>query len=238
MSAFPVVRVRFVAMRTACFVRGIPLVFHPTLYGQKTQNRTPFTVSTPTMPGRRDQVTAMLAALGEGNESVMGTLMPLVYDELRRLARRQLRGQRAGHTLNTTALVHEAYLKLVNQDEATWESRAHFLSVAAMAMRQIMINYAHRRRAQKRGGGQALATFDEALMGGRVTCADEMIALDEALERLRAIHARQSQVVTYRFFGGLTHEEIAGVLGVSVPTVRRDWRIAKAWLNRELSQDP
>ena len=190
------------------------------------------------MPGRRDQVTAMLAALGEGNESVMGTLMPLVYDELRRLARRQLRGQRAGHTLNTTALVHEAYLKLVNQDEATWESRAHFLSVAAMAMRQILINYAHRRRAQKRGGGQALATFDEALMGGRVTCADEMIALDEALERLRAIHARQSQVVTYRFFGGLTHEEIAGVLGVSVPTVRRDWRIAKAWLNRELSQDP
>jgi RNA polymerase sigma factor (TIGR02999 family) len=188
------------------------------------------------MPGRRDQVTALLAELSGSNRTVVGALMPLVYDELRRLAQRQLRGQRAGHTLNTTALVHEAYLKLVNQQEATWQNRAHFLSVAALAMRQILINYAHRRRAQKRGGGQALATFDEALMGSSPR-ADALIALDEALDRLNTIHERQSQVVTYRFFGGLTHEEIAEVLGVSVPTVRRDWRIARAWLTRELAHE-
>ncbi len=189
------------------------------------------------MPGRKDQVTALLAELSRSNQTVVGALMPLVYDELRRLAQRQLRGQRAGHTLNTTALVHEAYLKLVNQKEATWQSRVHFLSVAAMAMRQILINYAHRRRAQKRGGGEAVATFDEALMGGKATRAEELIALDEALDRLMAINERQSQVITYRFFGGLKHEEIAEVLGVSVPTVRRDWRIAKAWLTRELAHE-
>lgn len=190
------------------------------------------------MPGRRDQVTALLAELSQSNQTVVGALMPLVYEELRTLARRQLRGQRAGHTLNTTALVHEAYLKLVNQQEATWQNRAHFLSVAAIAMRQILINYAHRRRAQKRGGGQAMATFEESLMGGQATRAEELIALDEALDRLNAINERQSQVVTFRFFGGLTHEEIAEVLGVSKPTVRRDWRIAKAWLTRELAREP
>ncbi len=190
------------------------------------------------MPARSDQVTGLLAELSRSNRTVVGALMPLVYDELRGLAQRQLRGQRACDTLNTTALIHEAYLKLVNQHEATWQDRAHFLSVAALAMRQILINYAHKRRAQKRGGGQALATFDEALMGGSATRADELIALDEALEQLTAINERQSQVVTYRFFGGLTYEEIAEVLGVSAPTVRRDWRIAKAWLTRELTQAP
>ena len=123
------------------------------------------------MLGRRDQVTALLAELSQSNRTVVSALMPLVYEELRTLARRHLRGQRAGHTLNTTALVHEAYLKLVNQQEATWQNRAHFLSVAAMAMRQILINYAHQRRAQKRGGGQALATFEESIMGGATTRA-------------------------------------------------------------------
>ena len=189
------------------------------------------------MSDRADQVTALLAELSRSNRTVVGTLMPLVYDELRRLARRQLRGQRPGHTLNTTALVHEAYLKLVNQKEATWESRAHFMSVAALAMRQILINYAHRRRAQKRGGGAARVTFEEALMGGQVTRTDELLALDEALDRLAALNERQSLVVTYRFFGGLTHEEIAEALGVSVPTVGRDWRVARAWLTRELARD-
>lgn len=189
------------------------------------------------MSDKKNQVTALLAALGESSEEAMGALLPLVYDELRMLAKRQLRGQQSNHTLNTTALVHEAYLKLVNQEAASWQDRAHFLSVAAIAMRQILINYAHKRRAQKRGGGQALATFNEALMGGESTRADELIALDEALERLKAMNERQSEVVTFRFFGGLTHEEIAKVLEVSVPTVRRDWRIAKAWLVRELSQE-
>lgn len=188
------------------------------------------------MPDQQNQVTALLAELSRSNQTVVGALMPLVYEELRMLARRHLRGQKAGHTLNTTALVHEAYLKLVNQQQATWKDRAHFLSVAAIAMRQILINYAHRRRAQKRGGGQAMATFDEALMGGKATRAEELIALDEALDRLAQVNERHSNVVAYRFFGGLTHEEIAEVLGVSVPTVRRDWRIAKAWLTRELTQ--
>lgn len=193
--------------------------------------------STTSMLGRRDQVTALLAELCRHNQDAVGTLLPLVYDELRAMAQRQLRGQRANHTLNTTALVHEAYLKLVNHNQSNWQNRAHFLSVAAMAMRQILINYAHQRQAQKRGGGQAVATFEESLMGGESTRADELIALDEALDRLQQLNERQSQVVTYRFFGGLKHEEIAEVLEVSIPTVRRDWRIAKAWLVRELSAD-
>ena len=195
-----------------------------------------FNKSAASMSGRRDQVTALLAELCQHNEDAVGTLLPMVYDELRLLAQRQLRGQPANHTLNTTALVHEAYLKLVNQKESNWQDKAHFFSVAAIAMRQILINYAHRRKAQKRGGGQALATFEESLMGGESTKAEELIALDEALDRLKAFNERQSQVVTYRFFGGLTHEEIAEVLEVSVPTVRRDWRIAKAWLVRELGE--
>ncbi len=189
------------------------------------------------MSGSKDQVTALLVAMGGGRPEAAGALMPLVYEELRGLARRQLRGGRAGATLNTTALVHEAYLKLVNQQKATWKDRAHFLAVAALAMRQIVINYVHRQRAQKRGGGMVPATFDEALMGGGGARAEALLALDEALERLEAISPRQSRVVTYRFFGGLTHEEIAGALEVSTPTVRRDWRIAKAWLLRELSED-
>ncbi|MEL7364075.1 MAG: ECF-type sigma factor [Bacteroidota bacterium] len=189
------------------------------------------------MSSRRDHVTALLAELSRSNRTAVDALLPMVYDELRGVAHRQLRNQRAGHTLQTTALVHEAYLKLIHREQATWESRAHFLSVAAIAMRQILINYARDRRAAKRGGGQALATFDEALMGGRTTRADDLIALDEALDRLALLSKRQSQVVTYRFFGGLTHEEAAAVLGCSVPTVRRDWRIAKAWLTRELTRD-
>ncbi|MEM8557622.1 MAG: ECF-type sigma factor [Bacteroidota bacterium] len=195
------------------------------------------------MSSRRDHVTALLAELSRSNRAAVDALLPVVYGELRALAHRQLRGQRAGHTLQTTALVHEAYLKLVRRDEATWESRAHFLSVAAMAMRQILINYARERQAAKRGGGQALATFNdevmgnEAFMGGRAARADDLIALDEALDQLATLSERQSQVVTYRFFGGLTHEETAAVLGCSVPTVRRDWRIAKAWLSRELTRD-
>ena len=188
------------------------------------------------MPTRENDITALLAELNHGNPAAISTLMPLVYEELRRLANGQMGGQRPNHTLNSTALVHEAYLKLVNQKEATWQDRAHFISVAVIAMRQILINYAHRRKASKRGGGQAMATFDEGLMGKPNARADDLIALDEALERLSQLNERQASVVNFRFFGGLTHEEIAEVLKVSVPTVRRDWRLAKAWLTRELSQ--
>jgi len=165
----------------------------------------------------------------------MGELMPLVYDELRRIARHHLGGQRAGHTLDTTALVHESYLKLAKQSSRSWEDRAHFLSVAAVAMRHVLVNYAHHRNAQKRGGGRAPATLDEALVGGKEMRTDELLALDQALDRLDEVSSRQRAVVEYRFFGGLTHEEIAEVLEVSVPTVRRDWRLARAWLSRELS---
>jgi RNA polymerase sigma factor (TIGR02999 family) len=188
-------------------------------------------VSTPT-----HEITNLLADLSGGNRDVVDAILPRVYDELQALARGQLRGERAGHTLNTTALVHEAYLKLVRQDRVTWQNRAHFFAIAATAMRRILINYAHKRNAEKRGGGEALATFEDG-MAPRSTNADELLALDTALAGLAERDERQSKVVEYRFFGGLTHEEIAEVLGVSVPTVGRDWRFARAWLSRELADD-
>lgn len=181
--------------------------------------------------------TALLDDLTGGNRTVVDAVLPQVYEELRDLAHRKLRGERADHTLNTTALVHEAYEKLVQQDRMTWQNRAHFLGVAALSMRRILINYAHKRNAQKRGGGEPIATFEDG-MAPRDVYASELIDLDDALKRLEQLNERQSKVVTYRFFGGLTQKEIAEVLGVSEPTVRRDWRLARAWLSRELQQDP
>lgn len=178
-------------------------------------------------------VTVLLAELTGGNPVVVNALLPLIYDELHRVADNQLRGERRDHTLNATALVHEAYLKLVDQSRVTWQNRAHFLGVAAQAMRRILINYAEQRRAQKRGGEMMATTFDDEL-APRDVRADELVNLDEALTRLKAISPRQAATVEYRFFGGLTHEEIAEVLNVSVPTVRRDWRMARAWLSSDL----
>lgn len=177
--------------------------------------------------------TALLDDLTGGNRTVVDAVLPQVYDALRDLAHRKLRGERANHTLNTTALVHEAYEKLVQQDRMTWQNRAHFLGVAALSMRRILINYAHKRNAQKRGGGAPVATFEDG-MAPRDVHAGELIDLDNALKRLEQLNERQAKVVTYRFFGGLTQKEIAEVLGVSEPTVRRDWRLARAWLSREL----
>jgi RNA polymerase sigma factor (TIGR02999 family) len=181
----------------------------------------------------KPNVTELLAELTGGNQAIVNALLPLIYDELHRMAQNQLQRERKDHTLNATALVHEAYLKLVDQSRVSWQNRAHFLGVAAQAMRRILINYAQQRRAQKRGGDLVATTFDEDLFPdeGR---ADRLIDLDEALERLKALNERQATVVECRFFGGLTHEEAAEVLGVSVPTVRRDWRLARAWLVREL----
>jgi RNA polymerase sigma factor (TIGR02999 family) len=184
-----------------------------------------------------DPFTALLEDLTGGNRTVVDALMPRVYDELRDLAHRKLRGERADHTLNTTGLVHEAYEKLVQQDRMTWQNRAHFMGIAALSMRRILINYAQKRNAQKRGGGAPVATFEDG-MAPRDVQAEELIDLDDALDRLEQLNERQSKVVTYRFFGGLTQKEIAEVLGVSVPTVRRDWRLARAWLSRELQQHP
>ncbi|MGH7597758.1 MAG: sigma-70 family RNA polymerase sigma factor [bacterium] len=186
------------------------------------------------MQNHHNEITQLLLDLSGGNRAAVDALMPLVYEELQVLARRHLRGERSAHTLNTTALVHEAYLKLIDQQHASWQNRAHFFAIAAQAMRRILINYAKSRSAKKRGGGQPLATFDEEFVVQEAR-AEELVALDEALSELATLNARQSQVVECQFFGGLTHEEIAEALGVSVPTVRRDWRLARAWLSRELT---
>jgi RNA polymerase sigma factor (TIGR02999 family) len=182
---------------------------------------------------RTNDITLLLTSAREGNRAAIDALLPLVYDRLRTLARAQLASERAGHTLSATALVHESYLNLVGQTRMSWENRAHFFAIAAQAMRRILIDYARRRMAKKRGGDSPFVTFDDSLIGGDQR-AEEVVALDAALVKLRDLSERQSQVVEFRFFGGLTHEEIAAVLKVSVPTVRRDWRIAKAWLANEL----
>ena len=181
-------------------------------------------------------VTAMLMDLQGGDEAAVDAILPHVYTELQNLARRQLRGERDGHTLDTAALVHEAYLKLVKQDRADWQNRAHFLGVAAIAMRRILINYARKRKAEKRGGDAILATYEDGEVG-RVTRTDELLALDEALHQLAERSERQARVVEMWFFGGLTHVEIAEALGISEPTVRRDWRVARAWLSHALRDD-
>jgi RNA polymerase sigma factor (TIGR02999 family) len=179
-----------------------------------------------------DAVTAMLRAASGGDRQVLDALLPHVYAELKRLAR-AARAGRAGETLCTTALVHEAYLKLVPSAGTDWQGRAHFFGVAARAMRQLLVDAARARAREKRGGGDWAVTFDEAAHAAPAR-AEEVLALDAALDRLAALDARQARVVEHRFFGGLTAAETAEVLGVSVPTVDRDWRAARAWLRREM----
>lgn len=179
------------------------------------------------------EITQMLGRLENADEDLFESLLPLVYEPLKRLAHKQLRSERPDHTINATALVHEAYLKLVDQRSVTWQNRAHFFAVAARAMRRILIDYARGRGAQKRGGGQIVVTFNEEQVA-REAKSDELLALDEALLRLDVINNRQSHVVELKFFGGLGHKEIAEVLNVSIQTVQRDWRFARAWLTREL----
>lgn len=188
----------------------------------------------------RTHVTRLLAELQDGNDGVLSELFALLYEELRAVARRQRRRWRGDDTLMTTALVHEAYLKLVGQAGITSESRTQFLALAARAMRHILCNYARDRRAQKRGGGLEPVPLDELNAGGaRVALSpersDTLAALDEALRRLEHVDPRQGKVVECRFFGGLTIEETAAVLGVSPRTVKRDWAVAQAWLHREIS---
>ena len=178
-------------------------------------------------------VTQLLQDLREGDE-VVNALFDRVYDELHALAHRQLNRLRPGQTLNTTALVHEAYLKLVDQSEADWEDRTHFFSVAATAMRHIIINYAREQRAQKRGGDADHVTFDERVMAPQ-DHAEALITVDRALDRLEERDERMAKVVELRFFGGMTQKESASVLDVSTRTVRRDWKAAKAWLSKALS---
>jgi RNA polymerase sigma factor (TIGR02999 family) len=181
------------------------------------------------------EITHLLLQLTEGRREVLDQLMPVVYQELKSVAQAQLRRERPGHTLNTTALVHEAYLKLVNVEKVQWRDRAHFFAMAARMMRRILIDYARTRNRDKRGGGAVAVTLDESLeLSGEQ--ADDLVELDEALTRLESISQRQARVVEYRCFAGLSVEETAEVLDTSPATVKRDWAFARAWLNRELDR--
>ena len=184
------------------------------------------------MASPRD-VTALLGDWSRGDRSALNQLLPLVYAELRRVAARQVRRERVDHTLQPTALVHEAFLRLVDQREVNWQNRAHFFGVASNVMRRILVDHARRHRATKRGEGAPRVSMDEA---NDVAASDDstVLALHHALERLEAVDAELARIVELRAFGGLTIEEAAHVLSVSPSTAKRDWRTARAWLNREL----
>jgi RNA polymerase sigma-70 factor (ECF subfamily) len=178
------------------------------------------------------QITRLLAEARKGDRAAEDQLMPLVYAELRRLAAAYMRRERPDHTLQATALVHEAYLKLLPQ-RVSWQSRSHFFGVAAQQMRRILVDYARQRKAAKREGAEKQLRLDEALVMAHQQPA-ELVALHEVLEQFAREHARQARVVELRFFGGRTEDEIAEILGVSAETVKRDWKFAKAWLNLAL----
>jgi RNA polymerase sigma factor (TIGR02999 family) len=180
------------------------------------------------------EITQLLLAWSEGDKQALDRLVPLVYDELRRLAQNYMRKERAGQTLQTTALIHEAYLRLIDADRVQWRNRAHFFGIAARLMRQILVARARERGCQKRGGGAERVSLDEAMVIDE-RLDEDLVALDEALGELSQFDARMAQVVEMRFFGGLTEEEIAAALDVSTKTVRRDWRLARSWMRRKLS---
>jgi RNA polymerase sigma-70 factor (ECF subfamily) len=179
-------------------------------------------------------ITQLLNEWGNGDQAALDRLMPLVYAELRRMARRHMNQQRPGHTLQTTALIHEAYMRLAGDSGKQWENRAHFFGVAAKAMRCVLVDHARSRRSAKRGGAVRPVTLDEGIhtSGERIA---GLIALDDALTDLAKLHPRQCQVIELRFFAGLSVEETAAILKVSPDTVMRDWRAAKAWLEHELN---
>ena len=181
--------------------------------------------------------TTLLLAWGRGDETALDQLIPLVHDELRQLARRHMAGERPGHTLQATALVNEAYLRLIEVNQVRWQNRAHFFAMASRVMRRILVDAARARGYQKRGGGAPTVSLDEALLVSGEPRQD-LIALDDALNALAAFDLRKSQVVEMRFFGGLSVEETAEALHVSIDTVKRDWRFAKLWLFRELGKKP
>lgn len=185
------------------------------------------------IPDRPTKVTGLLLKWGQGDEAALAQLTPLVYDELHRIARKHMGHEAVGHSLQATALVNEAYLRLVDAQDVSWKDRTHFLAVSARIMRHILVDHARARRYQKRGGGVDRVTFDEGLVVAHEPTQD-FVALDDALEALARFDERKSRVIELRFFGGLTVNETASVLKVSPDTVMRDWRLAKAWLQREL----
>jgi len=185
------------------------------------------------MADDRGEITELLHKLKRGDHDAERELLPVVYGELHRLAAALMRRERAAHTLQATALIHEAYLQLTDQRDKDWQNRVHFFAVAAQVMRRVLVDHARTRGAVKRGGAYRQVSLDEALM---LTSdqSDEIVAIDEALSRLAQLDPRQGRVVELRFFGGLTEDETAHVLGVATRTVKRDWRVAKAWLHGEL----
>ncbi len=187
------------------------------------------------MPGPGGEVTVLLSQLREGNPGAADELIPLVYAELRRMASGYMRRERAGHTLQATALVSEAYMRLLGGETPPWQNRAHFFAIAAHVMRQVLRDYARSRGASKRGGPDARKVdIDAELLMDR-NGLEDVIAIDEALERLAKIDERQSRLIELRFFGGLSVEEAAEVMGIAPITLKRDWRVAKAWLHNELT---
>jgi RNA polymerase sigma factor (TIGR02999 family) len=189
------------------------------------------------MAEQHEPVTAILHAAGKGDARAVDRLAPLVYDELRRLARRLMADGPAGQTLQPTALVHEAYLRLVGVTDLHWESRRHFFAAAARAMRQILVARARRRQALKRGGDWVRVSFERVEPAQNDVAPGRILALDAALERLEGMDARKAQVVSLRYFAGITIEDTALALGVSVTTVKREWQFARAWLAREVALD-
>ncbi|HEX6803461.1 MAG TPA: sigma-70 family RNA polymerase sigma factor [Terriglobales bacterium] len=186
--------------------------------------------------GPRSEVTQLLQEWRGGDRKALDALLPLVYNELRRVAHAQLRSERPDHTLQSAALVHEAYLRMIGANPPRWESRTHFFAVAAQLMRQILVDYARRHRAGKRGGSICKLSLNEAALTPHQPDVD-VVALDDALHHLGEIDSRQSQIVELRFFGGLSLQEIANALQISSATVQREWTVARAWLHREMSRE-
>ena len=184
---------------------------------------------------KTEHITRLLNAWNNGNREALNELLPLVYDELRRLAHGYMKRERANHTLRTAALIHEAYLRLIDQ-QSQWQNRTQFVAIAATLMRRVLIDHARHRSAKMRGGGVEPVSIDEALIVSD-TRSRGLVALDDALNRLAVIDARKARVVELRCFGGLSSEEIADVLDISAVTVARDWKMAKAWLRREVRDD-
>lgn len=185
---------------------------------------------------KETEITQLLSEWSSGNRAALDEIMPLVYDELRRIAKNYLRRENVGHTLQTTALVHEAFIRLTAQQEVSWQNRAHFFAIAAKMMRRILVNHAETKHAEKRGGAHAQKIeLDEALAFCNESNLD-LLALDEALKKLSKFDEQLCQIVELKFFGGLTNQEVAEVLPISLATVKREWSTAKTWLLRELSE--
>lgn len=185
------------------------------------------------MQNSSKHITRLLNVYSNGNKDVLSEILPLVYDELRRISSKYLRGEYRNHTFQTTELVHEAYLKLIGSENISWQSRAHFFGIAAQSMRQILVDYARKKKAKKRGEGKPNIPLDSALEISNQS-DEQIIALDDALKKLESVEERSGKIVELRFFSGLTIEETAEVLSISPATAKRDWNFAKAWLYREI----